>query len=169
MCHYQTFSIMSQSLPNPEFVSILVKKWIFSKGHPYAYSFFILVSQCFSIVLASFKSKIGNVFCPAIFLQFRMVCPLTLFCCTTYPKLYSLFFLASYQSLDCHNTFLQINSHYFKALSHMYVPINNLKSISITSNGLGFYTLQIFTTRLQSFTVFNCSAIDFTIPLLICT
>ena len=62
---------VSQSLPNPEFVSILVKKWIFSKGHPY--SIFILVSQCSPIMLASFKSKIWNVFCPAIFLHFRMV------------------------------------------------------------------------------------------------
>jgi hypothetical protein len=27
---------VSQSLPNPKFVSILGKKWIFSKGHPYS-------------------------------------------------------------------------------------------------------------------------------------
>jgi hypothetical protein len=33
---------VSQSLPNPKFESILGKKWIFSKGHPY--SIFILVS-----------------------------------------------------------------------------------------------------------------------------
>ena len=36
------FHNVSLSLPNPEFVSILVKKWIFSKGHPY--SIFNLVS-----------------------------------------------------------------------------------------------------------------------------
>jgi hypothetical protein len=63
---------MCLSLSNPEFVSILDKKVIFSKGHPYSIS--ILVSQCSPIMLASFKSKIWNVFCPAIFLNFRMVC-----------------------------------------------------------------------------------------------
>ena len=36
------FHNVSQSLPNPEFVSILDKKVIFSKGHPYSIS--ILVS-----------------------------------------------------------------------------------------------------------------------------
>jgi hypothetical protein len=36
------FNNESQSLPNPEFVSILDKKAIFSKGHPYSIS--ILVS-----------------------------------------------------------------------------------------------------------------------------
>ena len=65
------FHNVSQSLPNPEFVSILVKNWILSKGHPY--SIFILVSYCSPTMLASFKSKIRNVFCPAIFLHFRMV------------------------------------------------------------------------------------------------
>jgi hypothetical protein len=33
---------VSQSFQNPEFVSILGKKWIFSKGHPF--SIFILSS-----------------------------------------------------------------------------------------------------------------------------
>jgi hypothetical protein len=46
-------------------VSILSKKVIFSKGFPF---FFHSV-----LMLASFKSKIWNVFCPAIFLHFRMV------------------------------------------------------------------------------------------------
>jgi hypothetical protein len=36
------FHDVSRSLPNPEFVSILGKKVIFSKGHPYSIS--ILVS-----------------------------------------------------------------------------------------------------------------------------
>jgi hypothetical protein len=30
------FDNVTQSLQNPEFVSILGKKWIFSKGHPYS-------------------------------------------------------------------------------------------------------------------------------------
>ena len=38
----ELFHNVSQFLPNPEFVSILVKKVIFSKGHPYSIS--ILVS-----------------------------------------------------------------------------------------------------------------------------
>ena len=46
------FDNVSQSLPNQEFVSILVKRWIFSKGHPYC--IFIHVS------------------CPAIFFCFRI-------------------------------------------------------------------------------------------------
>ena len=66
------FHNVSQSLSNPEFVSILGKKVIFSKGHPYSIS--ILVSQHSPIMLASFKIKIWNVFCPAIFQHFRMVC-----------------------------------------------------------------------------------------------
>ena len=65
------FHNVSQFLPNPEFVSILGKKVIFSKGHPYSISIF--VSWCSPIMLASFKTKIWNVFCPAIFLYFRMV------------------------------------------------------------------------------------------------
>ena len=38
------------------------------------YSISILVSWCSPIMIASFKSKIWNVFCPVIFLNFRMVC-----------------------------------------------------------------------------------------------
>ena len=41
-CHHWTFSKMCLSLPNPEFVLILDKKVIFSKGHLYSIS--ILVS-----------------------------------------------------------------------------------------------------------------------------
>ena len=59
-------------LPLPEFVSIPGKKAIFSKGHPYSISIF--VSYCSPIMWASFKSKIWNVFCLAIFLRLRMVC-----------------------------------------------------------------------------------------------
>ena len=35
------FHNVSQSLPNPEFVSILDKKAIFSKGHPYSISILV--------------------------------------------------------------------------------------------------------------------------------
>ena len=44
MCPFEVKFVknLSQFLPNPEFVSILGKKVIFSKGHPYSIS--ILVS-----------------------------------------------------------------------------------------------------------------------------
>ena len=63
------FKNVSRFLPNPGLRSIQVKKCLFSK-----FGIFILVSYCSPIILASFKSKISNVFCPAIFWHFRNVC-----------------------------------------------------------------------------------------------
>ena len=70
------FHNVSQSLPNPKFVSILGKKVIFSIHHflkrtsiQHIYSCFLVFSYDVSII----KSKIWNVFCPVIFLHFRMV------------------------------------------------------------------------------------------------
>ena len=39
----KTFPQVSQSLPNPEFVSILGKKLIFSKRHPYSNSILVFL------------------------------------------------------------------------------------------------------------------------------
>ena len=64
---------MFQRLKNPGFSLIQVKKCSFSKEH--IFGTFILVSWFSHIMLlASFKSKLLNVFYPAIFMHFRMVC-----------------------------------------------------------------------------------------------
>ena len=62
---------MSQFLLNPEFRSIPVKKCLFSNEliHIWHFHFCVLLA----IISASFKSKIPNAFCPAIFLHFQMV------------------------------------------------------------------------------------------------
>ena len=49
------FDNVSQSLPNQEFVSILVKRWIFSKRLPY--SIFILVSYRYPCISIIFKQN----------------------------------------------------------------------------------------------------------------
>ena len=66
------FNNVPQSLQNPKFVAVLGKKLIFPKGYPY--SIFKFAYYCSHVMIASLKCKIWNVFCPAIFLYFRMVC-----------------------------------------------------------------------------------------------
>ena len=90
MCHFYTFSIVCLSLFQ---IQNLCQFWL-KKGHPIQHfnSSFLL--------LASFKSKIGNVLCPAIFLHFRRLW------CIFKQKYY---IIANLQMIAPFTTYLWIN------------------------------------------------------------